>query len=65
MRIEVNGAGVETKADNLAALVAELGYQPGLVATALNQEFVRAKDRDATVLRDGDSVEILMPRQGG
>jgi len=46
-------------------LLEELGYQDAVVATALNQAFVRATDRQVTKLKSGDAVEILVPRQGG
>lgn len=65
MRISVNGKAREVEAATLAALLAELDYGDATVATALNQSFVRAADRAATVLREGDAVEILTPRQGG
>ena len=65
MRIEVNGEAREIEAPTLALLLQELGLGGQLVATALNREFVRAKDRDDTQLRDRDAVEIVSPRQGG
>jgi sulfur carrier protein len=65
MRIEVNGEAREVEAPTLALLLSELGFGDRLVATALNQEFVRAKDRAKTPLREGDAVEIVSPRQGG
>lgn len=65
MRIEVNGEAREVAAPTLALLLEELGLADRPVATALNQEFVRAKDRDDTKLREGDAVEIVSPRQGG
>lgn len=65
MRIEVNGEAREVEAPTLALLLTELGYGDRLVATALNQAFIRAKDRGETPLRDGDAVEIVSPRQGG
>ncbi len=65
MRISVNGKAHEVEAATLAALIQELDYGAATVATALNQEFVRAADRGATRLQDGDAVEILVPRQGG
>ncbi|MGD9543383.1 MAG: sulfur carrier protein ThiS [Methylocystis sp.] len=49
----------------MQTLLLELGYDEKTVGTALNQEFVRAKDRADTRLRDGDAVEIVTPRQGG
>ncbi len=65
MRISVNGKAHEVAADTLSALLVELDYGDATIATALNQAFVRAVDRAATVLRDGDAVEIVSPRQGG
>ena len=43
----------------------ELEYGDQLVATALNRDFVRAKDRVETPLRENDAVEIVAPKQGG
>ena len=65
MRIIVNGRLREVEAATLAALLAELDYGEATVGTAVNQGFVRAADRPTTALRDGDAVEILVPRQGG
>ncbi len=65
MQIRVNGKAHEVTATTLAALLAELDYQDRLVATAVNQAFVRATDRPTTKLNPGDTVEILVPRQGG
>lgn len=65
MRICVNGRTLEVGATTLAALLAELGYADKKVGTALNQQFVRDKDRASTMLREGDAVEIVTPRQGG
>jgi sulfur carrier protein len=65
MMIEVNGKELEVGAATLAALLNELGYQNAVVATALNEAFVRAVDRQKTKLAAGDAVEILVPRQGG
>ncbi len=65
MRIRVNGEAREVAAPTLDELLAELGYDDQLVATALNRAFVRAKDRSLTKLKEGDAVEILAPKQGG
>ena len=65
MRIRVNGRSLEVRATTLASLLDELGYSGGKVGTAVNQEFVRDRDREATLLKDGDAVEIVTPRQGG
>lgn len=65
MRIQVNGRLHEVQATTLASLIDELGYGDRKVGTAINQEFVRDRDRDTTILQDGDAVEIVTPRQGG
>ena len=65
MRIRVNGRSLEVQATTLATLLEELGYGDSKVGTAINQEFVRDRDRAATMLKEGDAVEIVTPRQGG
>jgi sulfur carrier protein len=65
MRIQVNGRPREVSATTLDALLHELGYEDQKVGTALNQEFVRDRDRQKTMIREGDAVEIVTPRQGG
>ena len=65
MRIQVNGRPREVTATTLDALLRELGYEDQKVGTALNQEFVRDRDREKTVIQEGDAVEIVTPRQGG
>ena len=65
MRLVVNGAEREIIADTLAAALLRLDYGEARVATALNGEFVPARKRGETALREGDRVEIVAPRQGG
>ena len=65
MQIRVNGEALDVAATTLAALLAELDYEGMTVATAVNQNFVRAEDRKETKLAPGDAVEILVPKQGG
>ena len=65
MKIRVNGESREVRAQTLAALLDELDYGEATVATAVNQTFVRKKDRSDAQLAEGDEVEILTPRQGG
>jgi sulfur carrier protein len=61
----VNGERTETEAHTLAELIATLDLDGDTVATALNGEFVARGARAATLLSDGDKVEIVAPRQGG
>ncbi|MCP5426505.1 MAG: sulfur carrier protein ThiS [Gammaproteobacteria bacterium] len=65
MNIKVNAEDKQVEAATLAALCHELGYPEQGVATAVNGEFVPRQQRASQVLRDGDSVEILAPMQGG
>jgi sulfur carrier protein len=65
MNIHVNGKVLDVESATLAALLRELEYEDGAVATALNHKFVRRRDRGETPLKEGDAVEILTPRQGG
>ncbi|WP_371824407.1 sulfur carrier protein ThiS [Methylocystis sp. MJC1] len=61
----MNGRPREVDSTTLEALLRELGYEDQKVGTALNQEFVRDRDREKTMLHEGDAVEIVTPRQGG
>jgi sulfur carrier protein len=61
----VNGEPKEIDASNLAEVLDALDYADAKVATALNGEFVPARMREATQVKDGDRIEILAPRQGG
>ncbi|MBU3889734.1 sulfur carrier protein ThiS [Methylosinus sporium] len=65
MRIRVNGQTLEVEAPTLERLIEELGFSEQTVATAVNQEFVRSKDRGETLLVEDDTIEIVTPRQGG
>ncbi len=65
MKLVVNGAEQDVAAETLAAALDALDYGQTLVATALNGEFVPARKRPETVLREGDRIEIVAPRQGG
>jgi sulfur carrier protein len=65
MRLVVNGVEQEIAAETLAAALLRLDYGEARVATALNGEFVPARKRGETALREGDRVEIVAPRQGG
>ena len=61
----VNGDPAEIAAAHLAQALEALGYAEAVVATALNGEFVPARKRAQTPVKDGDRIEILAPRQGG
>jgi sulfur carrier protein len=61
----VNGEPREISAASLAQVLGALDYGEAKVATALNGEFVPARARAATPVKEGDRIEILAPRQGG
>jgi sulfur carrier protein len=65
MRLTINGEDREVSAETLGSLLAELDYEGNWLATAVNSEVVRAADRPACRLKDGDRIEIVSPRQGG
>lgn len=65
MKLTVNGKTQEVSAATLAALLSELEYEGGWLATALNGELVPARKRDRCALTEGDRIEILSPMQGG
>ena len=65
MKLVVNGELQEIPAVTLAEAVQSLDLAEAKVATALNGEFVPARARGSTPVKDGDRIEILAPRQGG
>ena len=65
MVLTINGERQEVEAGTVAALVEALGFEGAFFAGALNREIVRRARWSETSLADGDSVEIVTPRQGG
>jgi len=65
MRLIVNGELRDVEATTLVKALEALDFAEATVATALNGEFVPARARGATPVREGDRIEILAPRQGG
>ena len=65
MRLVVNGEPQDVPAATLAEAMQSLDFGEAKVATALNGEFVPARARAATLVKDGDRIEIVAPRQGG
>jgi sulfur carrier protein len=65
--IRINGQDEPLTVPTLAALVAErtASQQGRGVAVAFNGSLVRRADWETTPLRDGDTVEIVLARQGG
>lgn len=65
MDLIVNGEAKRASAQSVRALLAELAYEGGFFAVAVNQNVVPRRDWDQPVLKDGDKIEIVSPRQGG
>ena len=65
MNIVVNGEDKGIVSLNLKQAIKELGYEKLICATALNGQFVSVQDRNETILKEGDKIEILTPQQGG
>lgn len=63
--IVLNGKTAPTAARDLSELVANFNAGSNRVATAVNGAFVPADARAKTVLKAGDKIEIVSPRQGG
>jgi sulfur carrier protein len=65
MKLVINGEQQEVPAATLADALQSLDLAEAKVATALNGEFVPARARAVTLVKDGDRIEIVAPRQGG
>lgn len=67
MTITVAGNKKEVKDGlTLPELIAQENVEtPEYVTVSINEEFIQKADEDATVLKDGDSVEFLYFMGGG
>ena len=65
MRVIVNGEQREVTAARVDALLAELDYEGGHFAIALNFDVLPRSQWAQTRLKNGDEIEIITPRQGG
>jgi sulfur carrier protein len=63
--ITVNGDTATTLHTNLTEALREWGYTIGACAVALNETFIPVTDYPQTQLADGDSMQIVVPMQGG
>jgi sulfur carrier protein len=65
MTIVCNGTKREVENLVLSKILLEIGYANLLIATAVNGCFVPARQRDSVLLKEGDTLEVVAPRQGG
>lgn len=63
--LTVNGERREVRARALRELLAELELEGEFFAVAVNRRVITKSRWDEAVLRDGDTIEIVTPRQGG
>lgn len=65
MKITLNGESRELNGPTVQDALAQIGLAKAKVATALNGGFLPAPSRAATMLKDGDALEVVAPMQGG
>jgi sulfur carrier protein len=66
MNVQVNGEKKEIKEGlSVADLLAELEIRPGRVVVELNRDIVARDAHGATLLKEGDTVEIVHFVGGG
>jgi sulfur carrier protein len=65
MKLQLNGAPINSQAATLADLLVAEGFADAKVATAVNGTFVPALARSDHFLTAGDTIEVLAPMQGG
>jgi sulfur carrier protein len=63
--LTVNGERKEIRARTPRELLAELELEGEFFAIAINRRVITKSRWDEATLNDGDSVEIVTPRQGG
>jgi sulfur carrier protein len=65
MRLTVNGEQKDVAATRIDALLGELEFEGTHFAIAVNYDVVPKARWAETSLAEGDTIEILTPRQGG
>jgi len=65
MRVIINGEAREIAARRIDSLLDELEYQGTHFAVALNFDVLPRSRWAQTLLKSGDEIEIITPRQGG
>jgi len=64
-RVRVNGEPLDSGAEDLAALVRELGFRVEGVAVAVNGQVVPRATLAATPPNEGDVIEVIRAVGGG
>ena len=63
--VKVNGAEVDIAGKTVAQYLSTTSYDPKRIAVERNGDIVFKSQYDATILQDGDSVEIVSFVGGG
>ncbi len=63
--LKINGADVDAAGKTLAEYLASTDYQPNRIAVERNGEIVPKAQYGATVLEDGDVIEVVSFVGGG
>lgn len=65
MKITLNGEARDLSGPTVQDALAEIGLGTARVATALNGDFLPVATRASAALKDGDTLEVVAPMQGG
>ena len=65
MRVTINGEQRDIAATRLDALLGELDYEGTHFAIAVNYDVLPKSRWAETLIKSGDEIEIITPRQGG
>lgn len=65
MKIVINGKTHDVQSQTLEEVLIALGHRDAKVATAVNEEFCPTSLRATVLIKEGDRIEIVAPRQGG
>ncbi|HAG14621.1 MAG TPA: thiamine biosynthesis protein ThiS [Ruminococcus sp.] len=63
--VRINGTEMDADGKTVSALLADMHYQPHLVAVECNEEIIPKSCYDETILKDGDTVEVVSFVGGG
>ncbi len=65
MKISLNGNQVEVRSRTLEGLISERGLHPDALIVELNFELIKKENWADTIIREGDSLELLNFVGGG
>ena len=65
MKMKINGESCDVSCSTLSELLSFLGHEPDQVATAVNDIFVPASEREKYLLSSDDAIDVIAPMAGG